>query len=297
MRRRSRTGTVPLSRYRPPKLSVSGWVLTKTLGDLIMMRNLEVQETLNYEKRTIDYATFDQTPKEYQEQMIRIMSIQAYAEKKAATEGVEWIDKAPDYVCRRLFTKVLAEEAYHSYLIYKILEDIGVSEKQAVEIAEGRSGGKKMHNASLEGPLSVGQEDNEWIDIMLNHVFLDRAGKFMVTNFIDASFKPWSEANEKILREEAGHIGFGQKELKRWLKDQTDRQKAKEKVSSWYAKGLNFFGPPSTHKSDMLRKYGIKRKDNEELRTMYIQEVEEEFGKIDALDLIELKSNQFPYRA
>ncbi|WP_444997185.1 Phenylacetic acid catabolic protein [Aliikangiella sp. IMCC44359] len=262
------------------------------------MESLVEQEQLTYAKRTIDYDAFEKMPEEYREQMIRIMSIQAYAEKKAATEGVEWIDKAPDYKCRRVFTNVLAEEAYHSYLIYKILENIRVSEEEAIDIAEGRSSGnKKMHDASLEGPLSVGEESNEWIDIMLNHVFLDRAGKFMVTNFIDASFTPWSEANETILKEEAGHIGFGMRELKKWLTKQTDREKTKEKISTWYAKGLNFFGPPSTHKSEMLKKFGIKRKDNEELRNMFIKEVEEEFAALNALDLIQLEKNDFPYRA
>ncbi len=262
------------------------------------MESIIERETFKYEKRSVDYSMFEQMPEEYREQMIRIMSIQAYAEKKAATEGVEWIDKAPNYKSRRVFTNVLAEEAYHSYLIYKILEKIRVSEDEAIDIAEGRSSGnKKMHNASLEGPLSVGEESNEWIDIMLNHVFLDRAGKFMVTNFIDASFTPWSEANEKILREEAGHIGFGMKELKKWLDEQVDREKTKQKISAWYAKGLNFFGPPSSHKSEMLKKYGIKRKDNEELRAMFIKEVEEEFAELNASDLIELKHNEFPYKA
>lgn len=260
---------------------------------------METQEkciAFDYTKRSIDYDQFMETPEEYQRQMIRIMSIQAYAEKKAATEGVEWIDKAPDYKCRKIFTKVLAEEASHSYLIYQVLENLGVSESEAVDIAEGTNG-NKVHDASLEGPMSVGDESNEWIDIMLNHVFLDRAGKFMVTNFIDASFKPWSVANETILSEEAGHIGFGQRELKKWLAVQTDRQAAKEKIASWYAKGLNFFGPPSSHKSDMLRSYGIKRMDNEQLRDLFREEVESVFEKMGALDLIELEHNEFPFRA
>lgn len=250
----------------------------------------------DYAKKSIDYDTFLKTPEDYQKKIIRIMSIQAYAEKKAATEGVEWIDKSPDYKCRKIFTKILAEEASHSYLIYKILENIGVSEQEALDIAEGNNNAK-MHDASLEGPMSVGDKDNEWIDIMLNHVFLDRAGKFMVSNFIDASFTPWSVANEKILREEAGHIGFGMKEMKRWLREQTDRALAKEKIASWYAKGLNFFGPPSTHKSQTLKNYGIKRLDNEELRNLFKEEVETVFAQLDSSDLIALSHNQFPYAA
>lgn len=249
----------------------------------------------DYSLKSIDYDTLDQTPAEYQEQLIRLLSIQAYSELKAATEGVKWIEGSPDFRRRRIFTRILAEEASHSYLIYAILEKIGISETEAVAIAEGRKG-TRMHNASLEGPLSVSHPDNEWIDIMLNHMFLDRAGKFMVSNFTQASFKPWAEANEVILSEETAHIGFGLVELKDWLATQTDAAATQQKVSSWYARGLNFFGPPSSHKSKMLREYGLKRLDNEDLRTTFRDEVEQIFGEMQRPELIKLEVNEFPYR-
>ena len=250
--------------------------------------------THDYSPKSIDYDTLDQMPAEYRAQLIRLMSIQAYSELKAATEGVNWIENAPGFRRRRIFTRILAEEASHSALIYTVLERIGVNEDEAVAIAEGRQG-NRMHNASLEGPLSVSHPDNEWIDIMLNHMFLDRAGKFMVSNFTTASFKPWAQANEIILAEETAHIGFGFVELREWLTQQTDPEQTQKKVSSWYARGLNFFGPPSTHKSKMLRDYGLKRLDNEDLRTAFREEVTQVFAEMKRPELIALNVNEFPY--
>lgn len=250
----------------------------------------------DYAPGSIDYADLPTVPEDYRRQLVRLMAIQAYSEEKAATEGVAWIANAPDYKRRRVFAKVIAEEAQHSYLIYQLLERMGVSEQEAIAIAEGRAE-RPMHDASLEGPLSVGDEDNEWIDIMLNHMFLDRAGKFMVGNFCDASFKPWAEANRIILREEQGHIGFGWAELRRYLAEAGHSEQAREKISTWYAKGLNFFGPPSTRRGALLATYGLKRKDNETLRNEFRAEVEELFHELGRLDLIELEHDEFPYRA
>jgi ring-1,2-phenylacetyl-CoA epoxidase subunit PaaA len=249
----------------------------------------------DFSPKAVDYDDLPHMPPEYREQLIRLMSIQAYSELKAATEGIRWIANAPDFRRRRLFTKILSEEASHSYLIYGILERVGVSEAEAVAIAEGRKG-SRMHEASLEGPLSVGHPNNEWIDIMLNHLFLDRAGKFMVSNYTQASFRPWADANEIILAEEAAHIGFGFVEMREWLTHQVDPEKTRRRVASWYARGLNFFGPPSTRKSRMLREYGLKRLDNEGLRNAYRQEVEQVFAELGRPELIMLEAHEFPYR-
>ncbi|WP_394538532.1 phenylacetate-CoA oxygenase subunit PaaI [Lysobacter enzymogenes] len=250
----------------------------------------------NYAPSSIDFADLPDLPEDYRQELVRLMAIQAYSEEKAATEGIEWIAKSPDYKRRRVFAKIIAEEARHSYLIYHLLERMGIPEKQAIAIAEGRAH-RPMHDASLEGPLSVGHQDNEWIDIMLNHMFLDRAGKFMVGNFCEASFKPWAEANQVILREERGHIGFGFAELRTYLADKGETNEARVKISNWYAKGLNFFGPPSTKRGERLSAYGLKRKDNETLRNEFRAEVEEVFDELGRPDLIALEKNDFPYRS
>ncbi len=252
--------------------------------------------TLDFSAGSIDFDDLPNLPEDYRSELIRLMAIQAYSEEKAATEGIDWIANAPDYKRRRVFAKIIAEEAQHSYLIYNLLERMGVEEKEAIAIAEGRSQ-RPMHDASLEGPLSVGSDENEWIDIMLNHMFLDRAGKFMVGNFCEASFKPWAEANKLILREERGHIGFGYAELRTYLAEQGDTEEARTKVSNWYAKGLNFFGPPSTSRGAKLKTYGLKRKDNETLRNEFKEEVEEVFAEFGRPDLIQLEKNDFPFRS
>lgn len=258
------------------------------------MTALQLPTRTDYSPRSIGYDDLDGVTEGYREQLIRLMAIQAQAELKAATEAAPWVSRAPDFRRRRLLAKVIAEEAAHSAMIYAILERVGCSEAQACDIAEGRVG-KPMHEASGDGPDRVGDPDNEWIDIMLNHTFLDRAGQFMVANFAESSFTPWADANRAILRDEKGHVAFGDAELRTWLRSQANDDATADRVSTWYARGLNFFGPPSSRKAEVLRSYGLKPRDNDQLREAYRVEVENLFNELGCPGLLRLRNTAFPY--
>jgi 1,2-phenylacetyl-CoA epoxidase catalytic subunit len=251
-----------------------------------------------YQPKSIDYSNYQDTPAEYKKSLIRMLSIQAYMEQKATTEGIEWIKKAPSYRKRHTFSKIVHDEAKHSYHIYKILDNLGVSEQEAISIVEGgHRDYPKLSKEAMQGPLEVADKDNEWIDIMLNLTFLDRAGKYMVTNYQEASFKPWANANNIIIKDETGHVRFGEIEIKAWLKTEPDIKKQQQKVARWYVLGLNFFGPSSKNTAKKMSGFGLKQKSNDELRVNYIKEVEEFFTNINRMDLISLQKETFPYAA
>jgi len=231
---------------------------------------------------------------EYQHHLKRLLSMQAYAERNGATELSLWIPKAPDFRVRRLLARIMADEADHSFRLYAVLHDMGVSEDDAIAIAQGRSGGGPT-KAALEGPVEVGNPDNSWDDIVLSTMFLDRAGRFMVENFSMSSYAPWAKACKRILKDEYFHQGFGLKQFQIRLGSEPDRDAWRSKVTKWYAHGLNFFGPPGSSKTELLRSMGLKRKSNEELREGYRQEVEELMASIGASDLIALSNNAYPY--
>jgi len=247
-----------------------------------------------YAPRSISFERFRDTPQDYQENVIRLMAIQAYGERMAATASVEWIRKAPNYSVRRTFAMVLAEEARHSALLYRELDRLGISEQEAVDIAQGRRGRGPL-KASIEGPEAVGDPDNEWLDIALNMMLLDRAGRYMIKNYADGSYEPWASVCERILADETMHESFGLAQFLNILRQTRDRDYVARKFSRWFALGLNFFGPPSRHKYDLLRGYGLKRRSNEEMRQQYYQEVVGIASKHGCEELIRLQASEFPY--
>lgn len=243
----------------------------------------------------VEVEDFANMPEEYQQQVIRIMSMQAYAERLGAVELGKWIEKAPDYQEMRVLARICSDEANHAYWLYRELDAIGVSMAESIAIAEGKSG-RRPEQSSLKGPKEVGAEQNDFYDVAMNNMFLDRAGRFMVQNFARSSFGPWARVCQRIVHDEHLHQGFGLSQLKKMLASDLDRSEMRLKVTRWYALGLNFFGPPRSSKTELLKKFGIKRKSNQDLRLEYIKEVGAIMEELGASDLLALTADEFPYQ-
>jgi 1,2-phenylacetyl-CoA epoxidase catalytic subunit len=243
---------------------------------------------------SVELEDLPHMPELYCNALQRIMAIQAFAERLGAEELGKWISKAPDFSSMRVIARIASDEANHAYWLYRELEAMGLDYNDAIAMANGTQSSAPTQ-ASLEGPRAVGDEANEWADVTLNAMFLDRAGRFMVTNFSKSSYGPWARVCQRMLHDENLHQGFGLSQLKKLVKNCDDRAKLAGRVTLWYARGLNFFGPPSKHRSVGLKKFGLKRKDNEELRQEYAREVAGIMKELGAEDLINLSHDGYPY--
>lgn len=243
---------------------------------------------------SVELEDLSHMPDPYRSALQRIMAIQAFAERLGAEELGKWISKAPDFSSMRVIARIASDEANHAYWLYRELDAMGLAYNDAIAMANGTQSSAPT-KASLEGPRAVGDEDNEWADVTLNAMFLDRAGRFMVTNFSKSSYGPWARVCQRMLHDENLHQSFGLSQLRKLVKTCDDRVKLARRVTLWYARGLNFFGPPSRNRSDELRKFGLKRKDNEELRQEYVREVAGIMKALDAGDLINLSRDEYPY--
>lgn len=254
----------------------------------------EVINTLTYGVADISYETFKYCPEDYQKYVIRILAMQAYAERAGANEVATHLKLAPDFRARKGLAKIVSDEATHAYWLYEILEKIGVSEEEAIAIAEGKNDPSKR-TVSLDGVIAVGDESNEWIDLILNNMLMDRAGSYMVENFSQSSFAPWAGVCVKIYADEQWHKSFGLHEFKLYLQKYGAKQISKN-FTDWYIRALNFFGP-STSKSEIpLKNYGIKRQSNDELRTKFVIEVEKIIAAMAIEDLVLGNiSDSYPY--
>lgn len=249
-----------------------------------------------YSPKSIDHNQFYDCPEDYKKYVKRILAVQAFAERCGACEMGTQLRLAPDPITRKSFARIVYDEASHAHMLYKILEKIGVNESEALQLAKSKNS-KGKSTESLDGVLAVGNSENCWIDIVLNNMFLDRAGSHMVGNFSNSSFKPWAEACEKIYIDEQMHKAFGFKQLKRYIEEHNVDEELIQKIRQWYVHALNFFGPPNIRSQELLNYYGIKRQSNEKLRCAFIDEV---FCAMKALGLHEIidhgVANNYPFK-
>lgn len=244
-----------------------------------------------YSVSEIGYEDFFNTPEEYQNFVIRILSMQAYAEKLGADEMGFQLRIAPNYLAKKRLAKIVYDEASHAHMLYEILEKIGISEENAIKIAQGNSPyGSSTH--SLNGADAVGDTNNSWIDLILNNMLMDRAGGYMVSNFAKSSFRPWAEACEKIYIDEQWHKQFGLSEFDNYIKN-CSSENLTDVFSKWFVHAMNFFGPPSVNTQAKLASYGIKRQSNQELRQDFIIDLKK---LLDERELAYLINNNINYQ-
>lgn len=253
---------------------------------------MNTTEGIDYQVGAIDYEDFFQCPKDYQSHVIRILSVQAYAEYCGATEVGRQIKLAPDAISRKRLAKIVYDEASHAYSLYEILQKINISESESVAIVLGHRNTPKSQ--SLTGVESVGHEEHTWLDVILNTFFLDRAGSYMVGNFAQSSFKPWSLACQSIYKDEQWHVRFGEQALESYINDYS-LDAVKAKFGTWFVYAINFFGSPVSRSHDDLKRYGIKRYSNEELRQQFIQKVHNLLIEKGWQTLIPQISTDYPY--
>jgi ring-1,2-phenylacetyl-CoA epoxidase subunit PaaA len=264
--------------------------------ELADMTNANAVAAFTYDPGSVTKDTFFSMPDDYQENCIRIMAMTAYAENLGGEGLSMWVRKAPDNARRRLVARLAYEELDHGYRIYKVLNDLGISENRVNDIANGKTNDKGAIHISLNPAEQMyGGSGEYWLDLALHCVLMDLAGKYIVGNFIDSSYAPWADAAKTIVDEEKLHIGFGRRELERCIDEGVSPDLLQERFTFWYSKALNFFGPPPGKSAELLKKYGIKRKNNDELRDEFKADIEKYFSSIDLLKIIRLNKNTYPF--
>ena len=264
------------------------------MSQALAYESTNLEQNFSYQPSSLGYEDYEQLPEEYKKYLVKIISMQALSENEGGVGLGFLLALAPDNKRRKVVSRIAYEEVNHGAYLYKVLEDLGVSEEESLAIANGKYNSKLSD--SFGGAKEVyGDEDHQWIDLILDFVLMDTAGAHIVGNFANASFKPWADACKKIVDEEKMHVGFGKREFKRYIAEDHDREHLKERFRYWYATALNFFGPPSGNTAKKLKNYGLKVLNNDEARDKYRAEIEALMEEYGCSDLLELKNNEFPY--
>jgi ring-1,2-phenylacetyl-CoA epoxidase subunit PaaA len=101
---------------------------------------------------------------------------------------------------------------------------------------------------------------------------------------VGSSFAAIDDTLPVILREEKGHVAYGEQQLEKLVRSSADgKAQAQAAVDRWYITGLDMFGLSGSARTERYIEWGLKRRTNEEARRQYIAELE---PKIAALGLV-----------
>ncbi|MGH7815592.1 MAG: Phenylacetic acid catabolic protein [Candidatus Binataceae bacterium] len=201
----------------------------------------------------------------YRKVLARLLAAHALAEKLTALGYERIMEALGDSSLKPEIEKNLREERQHAHLIYRLLEELGVT-----QLAADRSMVSVMKSPSFEAPRHfAGKAANE-MDLAMGALSLDMTGMIMIgANYQDSSYAPHARAAEIILEEESGHEIFAAEQLGR-ATEQFGAEAVEAALHEWLPRAANFFGPPGSGFSYDCIRYGLKSRDNAELAELYL---------------------------
>jgi 1,2-phenylacetyl-CoA epoxidase catalytic subunit len=218
--------------------------------------------------RSIDAADVNagRVDANYRRVLSRLLAAHAMAEKLTALGYQHAIEQDENAALRPTLEKNFREERKHARLLYRALQEIGVSEQQA-----DRSMIMVVKAPSFEAPMRFAQDARGELDLLMASLALDVTGMLMIgVNYRESSFTPHARAADIILEEEADHESFAFEQLGEAVARHGGGS-VTAALREWLPRAVNFFGPPGSGFTFDCIRYGLKTRDNAELGELYVE--------------------------
>jgi ring-1,2-phenylacetyl-CoA epoxidase subunit PaaA len=209
----------------------------------------------------------DWMPKEYRRQLIRMISQHAHSEIVGMLPEGTYITRAPSLRRKMILLAKVQDEGGHGQYLYHAAETLGATREEMIDAL--LAGKAKYSNIFNYPALS-------WADMGAIGWLVDGAAILNQTMLARCSYGPYARAMIRICAEESFHMKQGQ-DIIITLATGAPEQKAmaQDALDRWWWPTLMMFGPPDTAStnSELLIRWGIKTKTNDELRQTFIDQL------------------------
>lgn len=228
--------------------------------------------------------TVEEMPDEYREHLTHLMMMQADSELAGAFGYVPWIMKSPDIKETLQVSQIVKDEVRHARVMYRLLEGLGVDVDEYYQ----------KNNFSLRvdkediGTMRVADDKRvnifyypieTWYDFIMFNFCMDRGAGHQLEDAMDCSYKPWCDGMEGIFKEEAMHMAHGDQWTEQLAKDPKTHDEIQKALDKWYPRTMNIFGRKGSPKNKIYRKWGLKKRDNDEVRQAFAADIADKCRK------------------
>jgi ring-1,2-phenylacetyl-CoA epoxidase subunit PaaA len=233
----------------------------------------------------------EEMSEEYREHLLNLMLMQADSELAGAFGYVPWIMRAPSTSEMLAVSTIAKDEIRHARVMYKLLTELGVDVESRVQaydytlrVGEQVELGSMPSAGSGAGDKRVNifyYPINTWYDYVMFNFCMDRGAGHQLEDARDCSYGPWMRVMEGIFKEEDMHIAHGDSWVERLAADPKTHDGIQEALDRWFPRTMNIFGRPNSPKNQIYRRLNLKRRDNDEVRQAFADEVKarcDEFG-------------------
>jgi len=221
---------------------------------------------------------------EFRELLGRVLTIQADCEIGGPHLYVKDIlPAAPSKTDQLLVARTAAEELDHFRKIARVAGEIGVDVSHVLSWPN-----QKRYLDAFRGEIKT------WEDFAVFGFLIDRVGRYQLEEFFDCTYRPLEKILPQIVKEEIGHVGYGESKTAE-LASQGEESKAKvqKALGFWYIKALDMFGRSDSTRDQRYIYWGLKRRTNAQAREEFIREVDPLIRKLGLTVPDPLKDRQY----
>ena len=206
--------------------------------------------------------TEDWMPDDYRRGVLKFIEMHANSEIMGALPERECLPRAPSLQRKMSLAAKIQDEVGHSQLLYRVAEDLGKSRDAMYEdLVNGKS---KFHNV-FHYPV------HHWGDAALIGWLIDGAALVTQASLLDSSYAPYTRVLKRICTEEQLHLRHGE-HMTLELASGSDNQRwmFQDALDRWWLAIIHFFGPRSNVEKDLLLRWRVKTRTNEDQRQEFL---------------------------
>jgi ring-1,2-phenylacetyl-CoA epoxidase subunit PaaA len=206
--------------------------------------------------------TNDWMPDDYRNGVLKFIEMHANSEIMGALPERECLPAAPSLKRKMSLCAKIQDEVGHAQLLYRVAEDLGKSrDAMYYDLVTGKS---KFHNV-FHYPVK------HWGDVAIIGWLIDGAALVTQAALLDSSYAPYTRVLKRICAEEQLHLRHGE-DITLELASGTDAQRElfQEALDRWWLAIIHFFGPRSNVEKDLLLRWKVKTRTNEDLRQEFL---------------------------
>jgi ring-1,2-phenylacetyl-CoA epoxidase subunit PaaA len=221
---------------------------------------------------------------EYRDLLGRVITIQADCEIGGPHLYVKDIlPSAPSKTDQLMVARTAAEELDHFRKIARVGGEMGVDVSFVLSWPN-----QKRYLDAFRGIIQT------WEDFAVFGFLIDRVGRYQLEEFMGCTYQPLERILPQIMKEEIGHIGYGQSKTAELAAGGDEaREKVQKALDFWYVKALDMFGRSDSTRDRRYLHWGLKRRTNAQAREEFIQEVNPLIEKIGLKIPDPLKGRQY----
>ena len=205
------------------------------------------------------YTDRSQMPERFRDTLEQMMKSQAYRELAAARmfgHGLQFVEEAK---WLKFMVWHIGEETEHFLAVARMYEKF-----------TGDPVDSWVHQRLRDKPVPFA---GSWFELAMAQFLYDRGGFWQLQEYEECAFPPYREVIGKIISEERGHQGLGERIIVELCQSGRYEELKQPLFERWLRLGLLSFGRPQNEGNRYAISVGLKKRDSGEVMQDFINDI------------------------